>query len=324
MDSPLVSILVPVYRVEGYIEKCARSLFEQTYSNLEFIFVDDASDDGSMDVLKRVLADYPSRAGRVHIVHHDVCKGLAAARNSAVAASSGTFVFHVDSDDWLERDAVALLVEKQQETDSDIVSAEASEDCDGVVTRHLSGGWNLDREALLSGLLSFQTSSTIWRRLIRKSLYTDNGIVCDERGSFGEDFQVFPRLVYYAKRVSGIENCIYTYNTGNTGSITHDLYQSLERQMQLMVSLKVIVTFFLDKEPQWREMANGMLVRQVHARMVNSVKHRSKKVFQFFLKNMNGSDPAYWNLVHWDNPLVRMLESNYYSMRLKRVLLHGG
>ena len=62
---PLISILVPVYGVEKYIERCARSLFEQTYPNIEFIFVDDASPDKSVDILHRIIECYPKREGRV-------------------------------------------------------------------------------------------------------------------------------------------------------------------------------------------------------------------------------------------------------------------
>ena len=68
-DSPLVSILVPVYNVEPYFERCARSVFEQTYDNLEYIFVDDCSPDNSIQILERVLAEYPHRVNQVKIIH---------------------------------------------------------------------------------------------------------------------------------------------------------------------------------------------------------------------------------------------------------------
>ena len=66
-----VSVIIPVYRVEAYIERCARSLMEQTLEEVEFIFVDDCSPDGSMGVLERVLKDYPERQGQDQILHHD-------------------------------------------------------------------------------------------------------------------------------------------------------------------------------------------------------------------------------------------------------------
>lgn len=111
-----VSILVPVYSVEKYIERCARSIFEQTYQNLDIVFVDDCTPDKSIEILRRVLDDYPERKAQTRIIRHEHNQGLAAARNTAVAAATGTFLTHVDSDDWLELDAVEELVKKQVET----------------------------------------------------------------------------------------------------------------------------------------------------------------------------------------------------------------
>ena len=104
------SILVPVYGVEKYIERCARSIFEQTYHNLDIVFVDDCTPDKSIDLLQRVLEDYPKRKAQTRIIRHAHNRGLSAARNTAVAAAIGTFLTHVDSDDWIELNAVEVLV----------------------------------------------------------------------------------------------------------------------------------------------------------------------------------------------------------------------
>lgn len=298
------------------MERCARSVFEQTYDNLEYVFVDDASDDQSIVILNRVLHDYPKWLDRVHIIRHNQNRGAAAARNTAVTTCQGEFVFHVDADDWVENNAIELLVKKQQETNADIVTGEAIDVDDGKKNKHLSGGWDLDRETLLVRLLTYQVSTVLWRRLIRKRLYTDNNISCDERGSGGDDFQVFPRLVYYADTVSGIEDCIYYYNKSNRHSITNNVNNNVEIQIQGLVSVKVIVAFFSDKEPYLRKIVAGMDVKNIHFRMVNNVLNKNRKGYEVFLKYMKESDRKYWSLVHWDKPLVRCLESNYFTMRL--------
>ena len=117
MGTPLVSVLVPVYNVEPYIERCARSLFEQTYDNLEYIFCDDCSTDASIHILESVMKDYPQRLEQIRIIHHERNRGSAAARNTLIDNSNGVFLFWVDSDDWVETNAVDLLVSKQQEKD---------------------------------------------------------------------------------------------------------------------------------------------------------------------------------------------------------------
>ena len=101
-----VSILVPVYGVEKYIERCARSLFEQTYEDLEYIFVDDCSPDNSIEILKNTLENYPKRKEQVKIIHHDKNQGLSGARNTALSHATGDYVIFVDSDDEVCRSCI--------------------------------------------------------------------------------------------------------------------------------------------------------------------------------------------------------------------------
>ena len=120
-----VTICVPIYNVEPFFERCIRSLFEQTYDSIEYIFVDDCSPDNCIKILKETQCDYPERVPHVHIIRHEKNRGLSAARNTAVAHCQTDFLLHVDSDDFLERDAVEKLVNEQQEDDYDIVTGNA-------------------------------------------------------------------------------------------------------------------------------------------------------------------------------------------------------
>ena len=101
MDEIKVSVIVPIYEVERYIERCARSLFEQTMlSGIEFIFVDDCTPDYSIEILHNTLKEYPEREAQVTILTHSANKGLAAARKTGVRAARGEYISHCDSDDW--------------------------------------------------------------------------------------------------------------------------------------------------------------------------------------------------------------------------------
>ena len=119
-----VSILVPIYGVEEYIERCCRSLFEQSYQNLEFIFVNDYTPDDSVEVLKTVMDHYPESKDSIRIIDHEKNQGLAASRNTGIDNSNGDFVICVDSDDWLEPRALEILVKKQLEKNADITSGQ--------------------------------------------------------------------------------------------------------------------------------------------------------------------------------------------------------
>ena len=120
-NTPLVSVIVPMYGVENYIARCAESLFAQTYPNIEFIFVDDGGKDRTVEILRGILEKQePALQARARIISKEN-GGLPHARKTGLDAATGEYVLHVDSDDWLETTAVEKLVRKAVETEADIV-----------------------------------------------------------------------------------------------------------------------------------------------------------------------------------------------------------
>ena len=119
-----VSILVPVYGVENYIERCARSIFEQTYRNLDIVFVDDCTPDKSIEILLRVLEDYPERKEQTRIIRHEHNRGLSAARNTGMDAAKGDYIYFIDSDDFITSDCIEILMAAMQTGDWDMVTAD--------------------------------------------------------------------------------------------------------------------------------------------------------------------------------------------------------
>ena len=311
-DEPLVSILVPVYNVEDYIERCARSVLEQTYSNIEFVFVDDGSTDDSMDILQHVITDYPDCKEKVLIIHHECNKGLPSARNTAVKACHGDFVFHVDSDDWVEKDAVELMVRKQVETGADIITARAYDHYDDRIEEYLDGGRDMDRDALLRSLLTYKVAPNLWLRLIKRSLYLDYNVWAVEGRNGAEDFQVFPRLVYYSQIHSSIDSFIYHYNRYNRNSISNRM--NLAVQLGGINSIRVIISFFSDKEDYLYDLIAGHDVVAIHQRLVLSIVHKNRANYKVFLSMMKESNQQYWYKVGWNNFMKRWIDSHYFTM----------
>ena len=133
-----VSVLVPVYGVEKYIERCARSLFEQTMKDgIEFIFTDDCTRDRSIEILEKVVEEYPERKSQVKIIHHEKNQGLVSARVTGLKEAVGEYVIHCDSDDWVEREMYEIMYRQAKDTDSDIVVCDFLEGDDTLeVYRH--------------------------------------------------------------------------------------------------------------------------------------------------------------------------------------------
>ena len=252
--NPLVSIGVPIYNVESYIERCARSLFEQTYTNIEYVFIDDNSPDHSIEILKTTLEDYPDRIQQVKIIRESVNIGLSAVRNKAVSMMSGEFVIWVDSDDFVELDMTEKLINAQRKNDADIVT------CNTVV--HLPKGktytmfspiYTTPKEMTLQ-LLRKKVPVSVWARLIRLCLYVDNAIQPIEGINNAEDYQQMPRLTFYAQKVYSINDALYHYNCTNINSYTATYSPKLAEQGMLSVNL--LESFFQNKDIEYIDALN--------------------------------------------------------------------
>lgn len=214
---PTVSVIIPVFRVAPFVERCVRSLMEQTFQDVEFIFVDDASTDGSMDIVRNVVAEYERD---VKILVHDRNRGLPSARNTGLAAASGTFIYHCDSDDWLEKDMLEKMVASAVDNNSDFVY------CDFYLSftdkeRYMVQPHYSDKfEALQKGLLTGNMKHNVWNKLIKRRLYIDNDIKSpEEHCKGGEDYMIV-KLLRMAEGVSHVPEALYHYNRTNVNAIT--------------------------------------------------------------------------------------------------------
>ena len=117
----LVSILVPIYNVEKYIDRCVRSLFEQTYGNIEYVFIDDCSLDNSMNILMNISKEYPERYGSMKVLFHSKNVGIAQTRNELLKEAKGEYCIFIDSDDYVELNAIEILYNKACETGAEII-----------------------------------------------------------------------------------------------------------------------------------------------------------------------------------------------------------
>lgn len=214
---PIVSVIIPVYLVAPFVERCVRSLMEQTLRDVEFIFVDDASTDGSMDIVRKVVAEYERD---VQILVHDQNRGLPSARNTGLAAASGTYIYHCDSDDWLEKDMLEKMVASAVENNSDLVY------CDFFLSfadkeRYMAQPHFSDKfEALQKGVLTGNMKHNVWNKLIKRRLYIDNGIKSpEEHCKGGEDYMIV-KLLRMAEGISHVPEALYHYNRTNVNAIT--------------------------------------------------------------------------------------------------------
>ena len=239
-----VSVLIPVYNVSNFIRRCAESVFGQTYGQLDIIFVDDCSPDNSIQVVKDTLERFPQRKNQVRFVKHEVNRGLAAARNTAVEAAVGDYIIHVDSDDFIDKTLVAQCVESMEIKDADVVMFGFNHVFPTkTVQTHVH--FPSSKDESVKRLLSRQTHFYVWSGMYKTELYKKYGIHVIEGINHGEDYIVTPRLLYHAKKVVALDIPLYNYIHYNENSYTNTFSRySAESHLRILSMLR---QYFLER-----------------------------------------------------------------------------
>ena len=236
---PKVSVVVPVYKVEKYIERCARSLFEQTLQEMEFIFVDDCTPDNSVDVIYKILDEYPHRKAQTRFLTNPKNRGQLQTRCYGYTHANGEYIGTVDSDDWIEPTAYESLytIARKEAAECVIFSyhrdyASHSEECVRVFP--FTTG-----EDLVINCYKFPFEFFMWGALVKneKRLATILNRYYNkpdwEGVTMWEDVAVMLPYYYGTKHISYLGQCFYHYNKANVNSSvnTQDekkVYQALK------------------------------------------------------------------------------------------------
>lgn len=225
-----VSAIVPVFGVEAFARRCATSLMEQTLEDIEYIFVDDCSPDDSVAIIRSVVDRYPARKPHCRIVAHAENKGLPAARNTGMALATGKYIFHCDSDDYLEPEMLRLLLDAAETNDADMAWCDyflAFSSGQRVMRQH---GCATAREALartLGGPLKYN----VWNKLVKRSIYDRHGIKFPSGHSMGEDMTMI-KLLALSQRVAYVGEPLYHYSRANSESMTQGYSDSHLRSLR--------------------------------------------------------------------------------------------
>lgn len=319
-----VTIAVPVYGVESYVEKCAISLFEQTYPNLEYVFIDDCSPDKSIEIIEKVLDRYPNRQGQVRIIRQKKNKGCPAARNLAVQLATGDFIFHVDADDYLEKDAISSMVSEQMATDADLVVGNYMIETDSKTKLVQYCDISKTKEEIVKDCLDDKSSQSVWGILIRRQIYMDNNIRADESFHVGEDWQVAPLLLYYAQKIAYVDKVIYHYRLSRPNSITITSQESVTKKKNQLIcfvkTMNCLLESFKDKGQTYLDVIYRKKAILVQDAMIYCCRDRDKRSFRYLRRELDSIDDQYLLGLGNTHPFVRMLKKNYYTLSLLMLL----
>ena len=210
---PLISVVIPVYKVEKYLRRCIESVQTQTYSNLEIILVDD----GSPDMCGVICDEYAVNDGRIHVIHK-TNGGLSDARNSGIDFAHGEYLGFVDSDDYIANDMYELLYRRICENNADISICDATivnDGTEGIFTESniidICKGENI----LLEMIYHNKFTVNAWNKLYRRELFRE---IRYPQGMLYEDLATTYRIMMLAKCVVYDHSKKYAYIQRN-GSI---------------------------------------------------------------------------------------------------------
>lgn len=263
-----VSVIIPVYNVAPVVEQSLKSALNQTYSNIEYLIVNDCSTDNSMDVVKLVISEEQYIGKDVHIIEHEVNKGLSAARNSGMSRASGEYVFFMDSDDVIVQDCIETQVDTIERYDADMTDF-----CLNVI-----GGRNIfrevtveccisDKEEIMASFFRGKMHFSAWNKLVKKSLL-DQYAVKFEEGLIYEDwvwtFQLLPHVNSIAFSPRKTYSYIIRPNSITTAAVS---IEKIRKQYDSRIYIMQLLAKYIEE-------SSGVLKREA-IKNLNSIRFRT-------------------------------------------------
>lgn len=297
-EKNLLSVVIPVYNVEKYLDRCIESMVNQTYRNLEILLIDDGSTDKSYDICKM----WEKKDGRIKCFHFDECGGAVRARNKGITMSSAEYIAYVDSDDWMEKDSLEKLMGAILENDADIsMSTGTYNDYDGgcvISNDDIKEGVYAkdDIDQILVKMIELKIGPNLVRRVYRKSKHMPYCMKTDERIRVNNDITCVLMTFAHTDKIVVLDECLYHYQA-NPNSIVHSYRTDYLQSNCIMYQLVKTELVEVGKEEflsKWRLTVLKLMMRNVRLEcsLQNKVGYKNKMQHLKVLC----SDPAFEDL----------------------------
>lgn len=263
-----VSIIVPCYNVENYVEKSILSLMNQTLKEIEVIAIDDGSNDRTSEILDKIAKQYSNLK-----VIHKKNEGVSIARNIGIKEACGEYIGFLDSDDWVNSDMYEKMYNKAKEEDLDVVACDTNAIYPNYI-KYISS--NIKESNSNTKDLMINAYAVIWNKIYKKELLDD--IKFKEHMSFCEDvlflYMIYPKI----KKIGVINEALHNY-LQRENSLT---YTYNEKLYQLIDSLDNVVAYYKQNNlfDEYREELEYSYVRYLYATFIKRLaKTKNKKEF---------------------------------------------
>ena len=250
---PKVSIIVPVYNVEKYLKRCIQSILSQTFNDLELILIND----GSSDKSGKICDKYSKKDNRIKVIHKEN-GGVSTARNLGLDNARGDYVMFVDSDDWLQKEAVKKLVDKIENCNADFCCGSFLNIGAINSTAHLITNFDKTNKTDAGAFYSFISEMFlgVCAKLFKRSIIKQNKIRFQKNITYLEDTIYLYRYLQNCDSVCSVSDIVYFYNVINFSSATKKYHPQINDWVKTSkIELEKIFTvknddinFYLDKQ----------------------------------------------------------------------------
>lgn len=264
IDAVLVSVIVPVYNAAPWLERCMRSLLEQTHPAVEYIFVDDCGTDNSIDIIKGMAAKYSSRTASVKIIRNERNLGAGLSRLHGVTEARGTYVTFVDADDWVEAEMLHDMVAQAEERGDDMVYCAISEHAlDGTMRLLTSQDYGSESEMVTDLCSGLCLNLVLWSKLIRRSVLADADLTWPSTNCHEDIVTSFQLWLKSYGKCSYIDRGYYHYNRHEQSLSQPKSTEQKERFLLEHESACACMREFLDKIGKLRVYADSILWKRL-------------------------------------------------------------
>ena len=236
-NEPLVSVIMPVYNAENFLDKSVSSVINQTYKNLEILLIDDCSTDNSYNILK----EYANKDNRIKLFHNEQNKHVSATRNVGIKNATGKYLYFIDSDDFIDNDYIEHLVKTAEKENADIVvntniyDFHKNQKTLSFFSREFNRRIFDDKK-----VLAIKIFPSVWNRLFKRELQTKYNILFPTDIKIGEDASF--NILFFSKsnNIAFISpNSFYYYNKNNKNSIATTVNYNLYFNNTLLIIINI-------------------------------------------------------------------------------------
>ena len=320
---PKISIIVPVYKTEDKLNRCVDSVLNQTFTDFELILVDD----GSPDNCGKICDEYALKDSRIIVIHKEN-GGVSSARNCGLKKASGEFIAFIDSDDYIEKEYLELLLMYQQQTDADLVMCNYNllmATKTGYVSHGFSDGQVLEDElfakTIYTKIAKCDTAGyfCLWNKLFKKHIFVNNQISFNNDMSFGEDMLFIMDCFKHVNTAIFTDKPLYNYEMSDCGlfsayrpSFIQDVLKCYNRMVADTCEYDNSINLDFKYFNYIERYIQGVIKHEKHKWQLLKKLYKNEKVIKIY-KNICGLDKVEREKRNFDD----------YELRIPRLVVNG-